>query len=298
MPDERVLIVCTGSQGEEFSALVRMASNTYKDFVLRPGDVVLLSTHTIPGNEKAVIDMINNLITIGIDIVDDHNLDVHSSGHGYQEDIKTMLSLLKPQYYMPIHGEPFMKHANKKLGLSMGIPSQHVLLPNNGQVVELYDQVSFVSEKKIKLDTVMIDGKGQGHMSGEYVMKARGIMAENGIVALVFKVDTKSKELIGNIQIESRGFVYSSEVKTIHTQIVDFARAKYLDNQKKRLDIKENLRRIKDDLGEYITKIIGRVPMIMPMFVYINRDPQAQGTDLSLDDAIVGMTLDEQGYDD
>lgn len=119
LPDERVVVLCTGSQGEEFSALVRMASNTYKDFALKPADVVLLSTHTIPGNEKAVIDMTNDLIRLGIDIVDDGDLDVHTSGHGYQEDIKTMLSLLRPTYYMPIHGEPFMRHANKHLALNM-----------------------------------------------------------------------------------------------------------------------------------------------------------------------------------
>jgi mRNA degradation ribonuclease J1/J2 len=98
-------------------------------------------------------------------------------------------------------------------------------------------------------------------------------MSESGVVSLIFKIDTKTRELIGNIQIESRGFVYSSEVKNIHTQIVDFARAKYNENAKKRMDIKDNLRIIKEDLGNFITKIIGRVPMIMPMYVYINRDP-------------------------
>jgi len=122
-------------------------------------------------------------------------------------------------------------------------------------------------------------------------------MSESGVVSLIFKIDTKTRELIGNIQIESRGFVYSSEVKNIHTQIVDFARAKYNENAKKRMDIKDNLRIIKEDLGNFITKIIGRVPMIMPMYVYINRDPQATN-DLPQEEAIVGMTLDEQGYDD
>lgn len=296
LPDERVVVLCTGSQWEEFSALVRMSSNTYKDFMLKPGDVVLLSTHTIPGNEKAVIDMTNDLIRLWIDIVDDGDLDVHTSGHGYQEDIKTMLSLLRPNYYMPIHGEPFMRHANKQLALSMGIDKQHILLPDNWQVTEVYDNTIILSDKKIKIDTVMIDGKWQWHMSWEYVMKARGIMAENGVISLIFKIDTKSKELIGNIQIESRWFVYSSEVKSIHTQIVDFARAKYNENAKRRKDIKENLRLIKEDLGEFINKIIWRVPMIMTMFVYINRD--SQNGDISPDEAIVGMTLDEQGYDD
>ena len=124
-------------------------------------------------------------------------------------------------------------------------------------------------------------------------------MAENGVVSLIFKIDTKSNELVGNIQIESRGFVYSSEVKTIHTQIVEFARAKYNEHQKKRMDIKDNLRQIKEDLGEFVSKIIGRIPMLLPMYVYINREAQPNGGgDITPDEAVVGMTLEEQGYDD
>ena len=276
---------------------MRMSNKTYKDFELKPTDSVLLSSHTIPGNEKSVTSMINDLVAIGVQIIDDNSLDVHSSGHGYQEDIKMMLAMLKPEYYVPVHGEPFMRHANKNIGLSMNIQEENIFLPTNGQAVEMYDNILMVSDKKLKLDTIMIDGKGQGHLSGEYVMKARGIMAENGIVSLIFKIDTKSNELVGNIQIESRGFVYSSEVKTIHTQIVEFARAKYNEHQKKRMDIKDNLRQMKEDLGEYISKIIGRVPLLMPMYVYINREAQAGG-DITPDEAVVGMTLEEQGYDD
>ena len=160
--------------------------------------------------------------------------------------------------------------------------------------MELYEDVAFVSDKKIKLDTVMIDGKGEGHLSWEYVMKARSIMGENGIVGLIFKVDTKTRELVWNIQIESRGFVYSSEVKKIHTQIVEFARAKYNDNAKKKMDVKDNLRLIRDELGEYITKIIGRVPMLMLMYVYINREA-IQNIPVETNDEIIWMTLEEQG---
>lgn len=119
MPDERVMIICTGSQGEEFSALVRMSTNTYKDFNLSPNDVVLLSSHTIPGNEKPVIDMINDLIRLKVEIIDDNDLDVHSSGHGKQEDIKMMMAMFKPEYYAPIYGNTFMRHANKKIAIAM-----------------------------------------------------------------------------------------------------------------------------------------------------------------------------------
>ncbi len=297
MPDERVLVLCTGSQGEEFAALMRMSNKTYKDMELKPGDAVLLSSHTIPGNEKSVIGMINDLVALGVYIIDDHSLDVHTSGHGYQEDIKMMLAMLKPEYYIPMHGEPFMRHANKNIALSMNIPEENIFLPVNGQIVEMYDDVLLVADKKIKLDIIMIDGKGQGHLSGEYVMKARGIMAENGIVSLIFKIDTKTNELVGNIQIESRWFVYSSEVKTIHTQIVEFARAKYSENHKKRMDVRDNLKQIKEDLWIYIEKIIGRVPLLVPMYVYINREAQNGNGDISAEEAVVGMTIEEQGQD-
>jgi ribonuclease J len=182
----------------------------------------------------------------------------------------------------------------------MGLDESRILTPNeNGQVIEMYDDVIFVGKDKLKLDTVLVDGKGKGHLSGEYVIKARHIMAGSGVISLIFKIDTKTKDLVGNIQIESRGFVYSSEVKDIHTKIVDFARAKYAENKKKHMDIRLNLKQIKNDLGQYIDKIIGRVPMVMPMYVYINRDPKGLEELIEKEDTIVGMTLEEQGgYED
>lgn len=294
MPDERVMIVCTGSQWEEFSALVRMATNTYKDFMIRPGDCILLSSHTIPWNEKAVWSLLNNLIDMWIDLVDEPTLAVHTSGHACQEDMKEMMALLKPEYFCPIHGESLMRHAHKKIALDMRIPEEKILLPKNGQIVELYDGCVLLSEKKLKLDTVTIDGKWQWHLSWEYVTKARGIMSQDGVVALIFKIDTKTKELVGNLQIESRGFVYSSEVKTIHTQIVELARAEYNKNLKKKMEIKDNLRAIKDLLETEIEKIIWRVPMIIPMYVYINREALTTTEKPNEDEEIIGMTLEEQ----
>ncbi|MFA5747669.1 MAG: ribonuclease J [Candidatus Absconditabacterales bacterium] len=299
MPDERVVILCTGAQGEEFSALARMARDEHAQIKLKKGDTILMSSSKIPGKEDAANKMMNNLLARGVDLITNDDMDVHTSGHGHAEEHKLILSLLKPQFFLPYYTEMMLRYVHKKLALNMGMTEDKILMPvKNGSVIEMYDDIVLISETVMKLDTIMIDGKGQGHMSGEYVIKARHIMAQNGIVGLIFKVDTKSKELVGNIQIESRGFVYSSEVKSIHTQIVDFARAKYNENMKKHLDIKENFKNLKEDLGILITKIIGRVPMIMPMFVYINKDPHNGNGDLTKDEAIIGMTLDEQGSDD
>ena len=296
MPDERVMILCTWSQWEEFSALVRMATNTYKDFMIRPWDCILLSSHTIPGNEKAVWTLMNNLIDMWIDLVDEPTLALHTSGHSCQEDMKEMMALLKPEYFCPIHWEALMRHAHKKIALDMRIPEEKILLPKNWQIVELYDECVLLSDKKIKLDTVTIDWKWQWHLSWEYVTKARGIMWQDWVVSLIFKIDTKTKELVWNLQIESRWFVYSSEVKPIHTQIVEFARAKYNENLKKKMDIKENLRTIKDLLEPEIEKIIWRVPMIIPMYVYINREALTTPVQQNDDEEIIWMTLEEQWW--
>lgn len=300
MPDERILILCTGAQWEEFAALTRMSRGEHTHVTLKKWDTILMSSSTIPGNEVAINNMQNSLLAQQVELITNSEMDVHTSWHGYAEDHKMFLSLLKPNYFMPAFDEMMHRYAHKKLALDIWIPEENIIMPiENGSIIEMYDDVVMIWSQKLKLDTVMIDGKGQGHLSGEYVIKARHIMAQNWVVSLIFKVDTKSGELVGNIQIESRGFVYSSEVKSIHTQIVEFARAKYNDNLKKKMDVRDNLKQLKEDLWEFVAKIIGRVPMLMTMFVYINRDAQNNGaSDVLSDEAIVGMTLEEQWYDD
>lgn len=298
LPDERVLILSTWAQGEEFAGLTRMARGDHPMIQLKKWDTVLMSASAIPGNESAVSNMINDLVVKEVNVITRDDIDIHASGHGFIEEHKMFLSLLKPEYFLPFFMPPAERYAHKKLAIDLGMNNENILMPNkNGDVIEIYDDVTIVASQKIKLDTVVVDGKGIGHLSGEYVIKARKIMAESGIVSLIFKIDTKTRELVGNIQIESRGFVYSSEVKKIHTQIVEFARAKYNDNAKKRMDIKDNLKLIREELGEYITKIIGRVPMLMMMYVYINREAM-QNIPVEGNDEIIGMTLEEQWYND
>lgn len=299
-PDERVIVLCTGAQWEEFAALTRISRNEDKNITLKPWDQILMSATPIPGNEKAVFSMMNDFVRQGIEVVTNAELDVHASGHAQQEDIKIMTSLLRPEYVLPIHGEPIQRNANKQIMISMNIPKEKILMIDNGAIVEMYDDGVKVSDKPLKLDTVMVDGLGMGHLSGEYVVKARKIMSEDGALALIFKVDTKTKELVGNVQIESRWFVYSSEVQKIHTEVVDFVKKKYYMHLKETTDVKMILKMIKDELGWFIEKNIGRVPMLMPMFVYINTDPGRDTTKedpISLNDAIVGMTIEEQGED-
>lgn len=297
-PDERVLILSTWAQWEEFASLTRMARNEHAFMKFRRWDTILMSATPIPGNETAVNDMINNLVFKDIRLITNDDIDVHASWHGCAEDHKLMLSLLRPQFFLPYFMPAKERYAHKNLAIDMWMPENHILMPSkNGEIIEMYDNVTVLGKDTLKLDTVMVDGKWTGHLSWEYVIKARSIMAEDGVLALIFKVDAKTKELVWNIQIESRWFVYSSEVKDIHTKIVDFARAKYIENAKRRMQVKDNLKILKEDLWSYIEQIIGRVPMIMPMFVYINKDTKF---DVTKDEAILWMTIDEQwgGKDD
>jgi len=292
-PDERVLILSTGAQWEEFAALTRMARNEHNFLQLKKWDTILMSATPIPWNEWSVNGMINNLVFKWINLITNDDIDVHASWHGCIEDHKLMLSLLRPEFFLPYFMPAKERYAHKNLAMDMWMSESRILMPmKNGEIIEMYDDVVLVWKEKLKLDTILVDGKWKWHLSGEYVIKARSIMAEDWVLALIFKVDAKTKELVWNIQIESRWFVYSSEVKEIHTKVVDFARAKYKENAKRRMQVKDNLKNLKEDLWEFITQIIGRVPMIMPMFVYINKDSK---DDVTKDEAILGMTLDEQG---
>ncbi len=299
LPDNRVLVLSTWAQGEEFAALTRMARNEHNIIKIKKWDTILMSSSAIPGNESAMKKMFDELVIKNINLITNKEMDVHASWHGGIEDHKLFLNLIKPDFFLPYFMPAEERYDHRKIAIDMWMNDDRILMPNlNGQIIEMYDDVVLVGDQQIKLDTVMIDGKWQWHLSGEYVIKARHIMAQNGVISLIFKIDTKSNELVGNIQIESRGFVYSSEVKTIHTQIVDYARAKYNENRKKRMDVKDNLKQMKEDLGDFVTKIIGRVPMLLPMYVYINREAQNAHWDVTPDEAIVGMTLEEQGRDD
>ncbi len=295
LPDDRVIILTTGSQWEDFSALVRIAKWEHPQIKIRPKDKILLSSVPIPGNEMAVVNMMNDLIKKWADVITNKDLDLHVSGHGYQDDLRMMLSLVQPQYFVPVHGDLYMRFAHKKIGTELGIEDEKTLLVENWSIIEVYDDKVKLAPKRLKMDVVMIDWLGIGSMAGEYVMKARQIMSQDGMVALIFKVDSKNKQLVWNIQIESRWFVYSAEVKKIHTNIVDFAKKRYYELLKQKKEVKDVLKELKEELNEFLTKTVGRVPMIIPMFVYINRDPAGNiKDDMPTEDALIWMTLDEQ----
>lgn len=272
MPDDKVVILCTGAQWEELSALARMARDEHTQIKLREWDTILISGSTIPWNELSMQVMKNNLITKKVNLITNADMDVHTSWHGGAEDHKMMLHLLNPDYFMPFYMDAFPRYAYRKLALDMWMEDEKILMPEtNWAIIEIYDKWVQIAKKWLKLDTILIDGKWMWQLAGEYIIRARKIMAENWMIWFILKIDTKSKELIWNIQIESRWFVYSTEVQKVHTDIVNFVRKKYNDNCQK-MKTKDVLKKIKEELGVYIEHLIWREPMIIPMFVYINRE--------------------------
>ncbi len=295
MPDNKVVILSTWAQWEEFSALARMARWEHAQIQLRKWDTILLSSTVIPWNERAMMTMKNNLVNKQINLITNDDMDVHASWHGWAEDHKLMLHLLKPDYFMPFYMDAFPRFAHKNLAIDMWFDEEKIIMPEqNWSIIELYDNGVKISDEKLKLNTILIDGKWVWHLSWEYVIRARKIMSEDGMLTFILKIDTNTKEIIGNIQIESRWFVYSSEVKKIHTDIVNYIRKKY-NLYYKKMWTKFVLKKIKEELTNYIVQIIWREPMIVPMFVYINRE--SIKSDINEEDAIIWMTLEEQGWE-
>lgn len=273
MTDDKTVILCTWGQGEEFSFLARASRGENPQFKFRKNDSVLISSNAIPGNETQMSLMLNKLLTEGINLITNNDMDIHTSGHGHEEDHKLMLGLVKPDFFLPFYMPAKERYAHRKLALEMGHDSAKILMPEgNGVIIEMYKDIVIQSDKRLKLDTIIVDGKGIGGLQGEYVSKARKIMSESGMLTFILKVDVKTRQIVGNVQIESRGFVYTTEIRKVHTDIVKYVEKEYKNRIGKYDNVKQCLKDIKSDLEIVLQKSLDRLPLIIPMFVYMNSD--------------------------
>lgn len=276
--DDKTVILCTGAQGEEFSFLARASRGENPQFKFRKGDTVIVSSNAIPGNETQMAMMLNQLLVKGVNLLTNNDMDIHASGHGHEEDHKLMLSLVKPDFFLPYYMPPKERFSHRKIALDMWYDPTKILMPSgNGVVIEIYNNNVIISDKTLKLDTIIVDGKGIGWLQGEYVSKARKIMSESGMLTFILKVDAKTRGLVGNIQIESRGFVYTTEIRKVHTDIVKYVEKEYSRRIPKYDSVKQCLKDIKGDLELMLQKSLDRLPLIIPMFVYMNADGEMIG---------------------
>lgn len=263
---EEICIITTGSQGEPMSALYRMAFSEHDRVKLTSGDVVVLSSSAIPGNEKFVGKIINALVKNGVKVVNDSVEEVHVSGHACREEIKLMMSLLKPKYFMPIHGEARHLYANKEIAEFMGIPSQNIFISDIGKILEI-DKKSASFAGIVPSGKVLVDGSGVGDI-GSVVLRDRRHLAEDGLVVVVATVDFHSRYIVSGPDIVSRGFVYVKESEPLvegarmaaETALERSLKARQIDYAQ----IKNNIR---DELAKYIYKETKRKPMILPVLM-------------------------------
>jgi len=268
-PSHKSIILCTGSQGEGLSALNRVALGEHRDIKLTPGDTIVFSSNPIIGNEKAVANMTNHLLRQGVKVITSQHMDVHTSGHAKQEELKLMLKLMSPDYLIPVHGEYMLRHAHKNLAMEIGMNEKNIIMAENGDIIETDGHTMRKSKSKTPANHIFIDGsrEGEDHMSK--VMLDRQIMSENGIVVIAFRVNSDTGKLIANPGIDSRGFLYMKDSPEIHRKCVEAAKKAYERGHSEKLSAENNKLGIKRSVGKVIMQQVNRNPIIMPVIVKV-----------------------------
>ena len=265
---EQITLITTGSQGEPMSALYRIAFSEHDRVRLTPSDVVVLSSSAIPGNEKLVGKIVNALIKNGVKVVNDSVEDVHVSGHACREEIKLLMALLKPKYFMPIHGEERHLYANKENAEFMGIPAQNIFISEIGKVLEI-DKRCAKFNGSVPAGNILVDGSGVGDI-GSVVLRDRKILSEDGLVVVVATVDTSSGELVSGPDIVSRGFVYVKESEELVERARRVAESTLMRSSVRKYEDRMQLKALlRDELSKFIFKETKRRPMILPIIVEI-----------------------------
>ena len=264
-PDEQTVIITTGSQGESMAALSRMASSIHKKVTIKPGDTIIFSSNPIPGNEKAVSKVINELIAKGADVIFQ---DTHVSGHACQEEIKLIYSLLRPKYAIPVHGEFRHLKAQANLVQELGIPKENVFIMRSGDVLELNDDGAGITDR-VQTGAILVDGLGVGDV-GNIVLRDRQRLAEDGILIIVLTLEKYGNQVLAGPDIVSRGFVYVRESE----DLMEEARAIISDAleecmEKNITDWGKIKNIMKDSLSDFLWKKTNRNPMILPIIMEV-----------------------------
>ena len=265
-PDNKVTIITTGSQGEPMSALSRIASGNHKKIALKEKDYIIISASPIPGNTKLITKLIDVLISKGAEVIYDAMEEVHVSGHACREELKLIHSLIKPKYFVPVHGEYRHLKEHAELAKSLGMDEKNIFLLDNGDVLELTGKKA-VKTKSVHTGTVYVDGSGVGDV-GNIVLRDRKVLSQDGILTAVLAIDKDAKEIISGPDIISRGFVYVKDSNDLLNETTDLIKREVeycLDNDI--LDWYSIKSKIKSSLGQFLYTKTKRKPMIIPVIV-------------------------------
>lgn len=267
-PPDKVVIICTGAQGEKNAALHRIANDEHRCLRIEPKDTVIFSSSVIPGNENTVQRLTDVLYRKRARVINYSMMDVHAGGHAQKEDIKLMLALFKPKYYVPIEGNHFLLRENANVAYSMGWTEENVFVVDNGQIMEFSKGQGKLTKEKIPTDYVFVDGLGVGDVS-QVVLRDRQLLAEDGMVVVIAQIDQHTGKIIGSPDIISRGFIFMKD----HQELIEATRKQVQDAVHTEFgtgtDPKEIKNKIRDKLGAFLFQKTERRPMILPVIIEV-----------------------------
>lgn len=273
LPDSKVLIIGTGAQGEDNAFLSRVVNGEHRSVSLKKGDTVLFSSSVVPGNERSIQNLMDMVVRQGAKVINYKMLDIHAGGHAKQEDLKLMIRLIKPEYFMPIEANHYMLCANAELAEQVGIPKEKIFVADNGQVVSFRKTprgvVGVLTQEKIPSDYVMVDGLGVGDVS-EIVLRDRRMMSEDGMIVVIATIDAGTGDLIGNPDLISRGFVHMKE----NRDLIEKTRLRVKKivkehNQKVNADDDYVKNKIRNEIGQFLFNQTKRRPMVLPVVIKV-----------------------------
>ena len=269
-PDKEILIICTGSQGEDDAVLMRLAHKEHRFLSIKRGDTIILSSSIIPGNERAVQELKDLLSWQGAKIYHNQMMDIHASGHAQEEELKTMINITRPKFFVPVHGTHYMLELHKGIAMEMGIPEENIIVGENGRVIEVTKNKILLSKEKVPAGYVMVDGLGIGDV-GEIVLRDRQAMAKDGMFVIVLVVDSVTGKVKQSPDIISRGFVYLRNSQTLLRQTRERAIriVEKITQAGKPVNWLFVKNKLKEGLGEFLFEKTRRRPMVLPVVIEV-----------------------------
>ncbi len=271
-PRKDIMILATGAQGEDRAVLMRIANHEHRFIVVEPGDTFVFSSSVIPGNERTVQRLTDKLYREGVDVINYRLMDIHAGGHAKQEDLKKMIETIKPKFFMPIEGNHSFLCIHGKVAKSAGIPDENIIIADNGQVTECSGGVCTKTKEYIPSDYVFVDGLGVGDV-GDVVLRDRQMMAKDGMFVVIVTFDSRSRKVIGNADLISRGFIYMREskdllmeVRKLVRRIVEQGSGIQGHGEINWVYIKDNLR---EEIGSFLYNKTHRHPMVLPVVIEV-----------------------------
>jgi len=269
-PDNKLSLMCTGAQGEGRAVLMRIVNREHRHVSIRKGDTVIFSSSVVPGNERTVQHLKDQLYKQGANVIHYKMMDVHAGGHAQIEDLKMMINLIKPKFFIPIHGNYYMLKLHANIAESVGIPPSNSIVAANGKVIELTRNSAMIAKEKVSTNYVMVDGLGVGDV-GNVVLRDRQQMSKDGMFTIIIIVDSSTGKIIGTPDIISRGFIYMKG----STELINETKSKVAEIVNKKTTGEHNMNwayvkdNIRDKIGQFLFNKTQRRPMILPVVIEV-----------------------------